>query len=130
MRLSRLCFGDLGDFGQDDHLAAFQVFARSCAAIAANTPPLRKGAAATPALTSIANAALRQEVRDSAQARRFFESHFRPCRVAAQCRATAISGFFTGYYEPIVEGSSLRTRDFTAPVFAQPDNLDAHAVYP
>ncbi|MGH6845012.1 MAG: hypothetical protein ACRECU_09900, partial [Methylocella sp.] len=55
--LSRLSFAELDDFAQDDHLAAFQVFARSCAAIAANAPPLREGAPATPALKAIANAA-------------------------------------------------------------------------
>src|SRR4030081_2942206 len=111
--LSRLSFADLADFGQDDHLNAFQVFARSCAAIAAKKSPLRNGAPATPALNAIANAALRLEVREPAQARRFFERHFRPCRVSA-CVGVRNAGFLTGYYEPIVEGSSLRTRNFTA----------------
>jgi membrane-bound lytic murein transglycosylase A len=127
--LSRLSFADLADFGQDDHLEAFQVFARSCAAIAAKKSPLRNGAPASPALYAIANAALRQEVREPAQARRFFERHFRPCRVSA-CAEVRNAGFLTGYYEPIVEGSSLRTRKFTAPVLGRPDNLNALAPYP
>jgi membrane-bound lytic murein transglycosylase A len=127
--LSRLSFADLADFGQDDHLEAFQVFARSCAAIAAKKSPLRNGAPATPALNAIANAALRNEVREPAQARRFFERHFRPCRVSA-CAGMRDAGFLTGYYEPIVEGSSLRTRNFTAPVRGRPDNLNARAAYP
>src|SRR3977135_2088893 len=113
--LPRLSFEDLAGFRQDDHLEAFRVFARSCAAIAAKKSPLRKGASATPALTAIASAALRQEVRDTAQARRFFERQFRPCRVSA-CAGVRNAGFLTGYYEPIVEGSSLRTRNFTAPL--------------
>ncbi|MGB6177569.1 MAG: MltA domain-containing protein, partial [Methylocella sp.] len=127
--LSRLSFADLGDFGQDDHLEAFQVFARSCAAIAAKKSPLRKGVAASAALKTIARAALRQEVREPAQARRFFERHFRPCRVSA-CAGVRGTGFLTGYYEPIVEGSSLRTPNFTAPVLGRPDNLHALAPYP
>ncbi|MGI8568970.1 MAG: MltA domain-containing protein [Methylocella sp.] len=121
--LSRLSFADLGDFGQDDHLAAFQVFARSCAAIAAKKSPLRNGAPVTPALTAIANAALRQEVREPAQAKRFFERHFRPFRVSAKCPWAGHAGFLTGYYEPIVDGSLTRSRDFTAAVFAGPDWL-------
>ncbi|MGH6848065.1 MAG: murein transglycosylase A [Methylocella sp.] len=128
--LSRLSFADLGDFGQDDHLAAFQVFARSCAAIAAKKSPLRNGAPATRALTAIANAALRQEVRDSVQARRFFEAHFKPFRVAAKYPRAGHAGFLTAYYEPIVDGSLTRSREFTAPVFARPDNLDARSLYP
>ena len=127
--LRRLSFADLPDFGQDDHLEAFQVFARSCSAIAAKKSPLRNGAPATPALNAIANAALRLEVREPAQARRFFERHFRPCRVSA-CAAVRNAGFLTGYYEPIVEGSSLRTRNFTAPLLRRPDNLNSHASYP
>ncbi|MGH6794666.1 MAG: murein transglycosylase A [Methylocella sp.] len=128
--LSRLSFAVLDDFGHDDHLAAFQVFVHSCAAIAAKRSPLRVGAPATPALNAIANAALRHEIRDSAQARRFFEAHFLPFRVAAKCPRAGHAGFLTGYYEPIVDGSLSMSRDFTAPVLRRPDNLDARAPYP
>jgi peptidoglycan lytic transglycosylase A len=128
--LSRLSFADLAGFGDDDHLAAFQVFARSCAAIAAKKSPLRNGAPATPALNAIANAALSQEVREPAQARRFFERHFWLFRVSAKGLASSISGFLTGYYEPIVDGSLTRTREFTAPMLGRPDNLNALARYP
>ncbi|MGH6935335.1 MAG: murein transglycosylase A, partial [Methylocella sp.] len=127
--LRRLSFAELADFEHDDHLEAFQVFARSCAAIAAQKSPLRNGVSATPALDAIANAALRQEVAELAQARRFFERHFRPCRVSA-CAGERNAGFLTGYFEPIVEGSALRTRKFTAPVLGRPDNLKALTPYP
>jgi membrane-bound lytic murein transglycosylase A len=40
------------------------------------------------------------------------------------------AGFLTGYYEPIVEGSSLRTRNFTAPLLRRPDNLNSRPPYP
>jgi peptidoglycan lytic transglycosylase A len=122
--LSRLSFADLAGFGDDDHFAAFQDFARSCAAIAGSAPPPRNGPPATPALNAIANAALCQEVREPAQARRFFERHFRPCQVSA-CAGVRNAGFLTGYYEPIVDGSLTRTREFTAPVIGRPDNLNA-----
>src|ERR1700730_4741103 len=127
--LSRLSFADLADFGQDDHLEAFQVFVQSCAAIAASAPLPRKGAAASAPLKTIAIAALRQEVREPAQARRFFEHYFRPCRVST-CKGVRNAGFLTGYYEPIVDGSPLRTRNFTAPVRGRPDNPNAVAPYP
>jgi membrane-bound lytic murein transglycosylase len=132
LRLNRLSFADLADFGQDDHLEAFQVFARSCAAILDRTPPLRDGVAASAALKAIAYQALRalrQEVREPAQARRFFERHFRPYRVSAGA-GVRNAGFLTGYYEPVVEGSLAPTRNFTAPVRGRPDNLNALAPYP
>ncbi|MGH6838865.1 MAG: murein transglycosylase A [Methylocella sp.] len=130
MCLSRIAFADLEDFGEDDHLAAFRVFLVSCAAIAAKAPSLRNGVAASAALKDIVHAALRKEVRDSSQARRFFEAHFKPFRVAAKGPGAGHAGFLTGYYEPIVEGSLTPGPDFTAPVLGRPDNLDAFASYP
>ncbi|MGH6841473.1 MAG: murein transglycosylase A [Methylocella sp.] len=127
--LTRLSFADLADFRQDDHLEAFQVFAQSCAAIAANVALPRKAVSASAALKAIAHAALRQEMRDPAQARRFFERHFRPCRVSG-CAGASKAGFLTGYYEPMVDGSLTRTSDFTAPVRGRPGNLDAFARIP
>ena len=128
--LSPLAFEDLAGFGEDDHLEAFRVFVQSCASIAASAPPLRKGAEASAALKTVARAALHQDVRDNAQARRFFEAHFRPFRISGKGAAPSIPGFLTGYYEPIVEGSLTRGRDFTAPVLARPDNLGSLAPYP
>ncbi len=127
--LTPLSFEDLAGFRQDDHLEAFRVLARSSAAIVEKTPPLRDGVAASAALKGIAKAALRQEMREPAQARQFFECHFRPCRVSA-CARVRNAGFLTGYYEPIVDGSSQRTRNFTTPVRGRPDNLNALAPYP
>jgi membrane-bound lytic murein transglycosylase A len=129
LSLTRLSFADLADFGRDDYLEAFQVFARSCASIAGSAPPPRKGVAASAALKAIAHAALRQEAREPAQARRFFERHFRPCRVSA-CAGVRNASFLTGYYEPVVDGSLTRTRNFTAPVLGRPDKFNALAPYP
>lgn len=93
--LTPLSFEDLAGFRQDDHLEAFRVLARSSAAIVEKTPPLRDGVAASAALKGIAKAALRQEMREPAQARQFFERHFRPCRVSA-CARVRNAGFLTG----------------------------------
>ncbi len=105
------------------------MFTQSCAAIEEMTPPLRRGVAASAALKSIAHDALRQEVSGPAQARRFFERHFRPCRVPT-CAGVHNAGFLTGYYEPIVDGSLTRSLDFPAPILTRPDNLNALARYP
>lgn len=121
--LTPLSFEDLPGFNEDDHLAAFKVFANSAAAIADKKPPLRKGTGVTAALEAIAKAALCQNIHDSTAARRFFETHFWPFRITSP-------GFFTGYYEPFVEGSLAASRDFTAPVLACPDNLESAAPYP
>jgi len=128
--LTRLAFSELAGFCQDDHLKAFKVFARSCGAIVEKSPPLRRTIACSAALEAIAHEALVQDFSDGKQARRFFEVHFQPYRIAAPCAGAGTTGFLTGYYEPIVEGSLTRSRDFPVPVLARPDNLAALAPYP
>ncbi|MCI0599726.1 MAG: MltA domain-containing protein [Beijerinckiaceae bacterium] len=123
-------FAELAGFGLDDHLEAFRVFARSCAAIAAKSPPLRGAASASAALERIARKALCEELGDGTQARRFFEGHFRPCRVSGDRGETGSAGFLTGYYEPIVDGSLARTPEFTAPILALPAKDATPAPYP
>jgi membrane-bound lytic murein transglycosylase A len=129
--LTRLTFADLAFFEQDDHLEAFSVFARSCAAIVKAAPALRRGRPPSPALEAIACEALRRDIDDSLRARLFFETNFRPFRVSSKgSGAGGGDGFLTGYYEPIVEGSLVPTPNFTAPVLARPDDLDQLTPYP
>ncbi|HUI19916.1 MAG TPA: MltA domain-containing protein [Methylocella sp.] len=128
--LTPLSFEDLTGFPEDDHLAAFRVFLHSCVALAAKAPPLRQGIAAPAALEAVAHTALRQEIHTAGQARQFFEAHFRPFRVAAKALVLPSSGFLTGYYEPVVEGSLMPSREFAAPILGRPDNLEFLAPYP
>lgn len=124
--LTPLTFADLAGFGRDDLAEAFRVFASSCAAIAGKKPSLREAIAASSALKTVVPTALHQEIRTSAQAQRFFETHFRPYRVGSNGLDDNAS-FLTGYYEPIVEGSLTRSDDFTAPILARPKNFPALA---
>lgn len=122
-------FAGLAGFERDDHIEAFRVFALSCAAIAAKSPPLRKATAASACLEAIAHEALRTPPRDSAEARQFFQTHFVPCRLSSPSANATGTGFLTGYYEPIVDGSLTKTSEFAAPVLGRPDNLDAITPY-
>lgn len=49
-------------------------------------------------------------------ARHFFESHFVPHLIEA-------AGFVTGYYEPEVAASPVRTERFAVPLYRRPDDL-------
>jgi membrane-bound lytic murein transglycosylase A len=128
--LTRVTFGDLSGFDEDDHLEAYNAFAASCAAMASRAPPLRQAAAPSAALEAIAAQALRRKVRDRTQARLFFETHFRPFRIAQGSAETGGNGFLTGYYEPLVEGSLTQSQDFPVPVLGRPDKLDCLAPSP
>lgn len=120
--LAPLSFADLPGFAQDSHLEAFKAFAASCAAIAAEKPPLRPGVRRLAALESIARRALGEEITTQEQARLFFEGNFRPFRILAG-GAAAGGGLLTGYYEPVVPGSPTKTAQFRTPILARPDNL-------
>ncbi len=117
-----LAFSDLPGFEADDHADAFATFQRSCAAIAERRAPLREAIAPSPALAAISRRALALHSPGRLEARRFFEAHFRPFR-ARPAQGAGAAGFFTGYYEPIVEGSLTRTDAFTAPILSPPADL-------
>ena len=63
--------------------------------------------------------------------RRFFENHFSPYQViAADGRDT---GMITGYYEPLLVGSRVRSQRYGVPLYAPPDDLltiDLSDLYP
>ncbi len=119
---SPVAFSELPGFAADDHAEAFAVFQRSCAAIAERRAPLRGAVAPSSALVAICRRALALRPPERLEARRFFEAHFQPFR-AKPAQGAAAGGFFTGYYEPVVEGSLTRTDAFTAPILSPPADL-------
>lgn len=125
-QLVDLSFADIEGFAEDDHAAAFATFRRSCASILESARPPREAAPPDAALQTVCRLALAEEIGDSLAARRFFETHFRPRRVArtdASRGEAGKSGFLTGYYEPIVEGSLAPAPGVAAPLLARPDDL-------
>lgn len=114
-------FAALPGWADDDHLPAFEAFRRS--AFQVLTKPYRTGSLGVSFDSFAAAYADSREtsVTDGASARTFFERHFVPARVAPAAPAT--SGFVTGFYEPVVAASPVRTASFTVPLLAWPDDL-------
>ncbi|MEA2834813.1 MAG: rane-bound lytic murein transglycosylase [Methylobacteriaceae bacterium] len=79
--------------------------------------PLRAGLAPSAALIAAAEAAIRFGVGSGEAARAFFTAHFRPHRIVAG------PAFFTGYFEPVVDGSLTRSAEFSAPILSRPVDL-------
>jgi membrane-bound lytic murein transglycosylase A len=59
---------------------------------------------------------------DDAEARAFFETRFVPRPVLAADDENS-EGLITGYYEPLLEGSRVRTEKFRYAVYQRPDDL-------
>ncbi len=118
-----LSFDDLTGWAEDDHAEAFACFRISAESLSAGCPALRPALPDCPALLRIARAALALPPSPTRHAaRRFFERCFTPVLVAGKADA-----FFTGYYEPEVEGVLEPSASFTAPLLARPDDLKTFA---
>lgn len=81
--------------------------------------------------TKICAAAQAMPAPDDAQARAFFERWFEPHAVVAQDGGR--EGLITGYYEPVLQGSLVRTERFRYPIYGRPADLltiDLGTVYP
>jgi membrane-bound lytic murein transglycosylase A len=96
-----LRFADLEGWAADDHRAALSSFRETCGLLDdADWVPLCK---------------LAEDAGDSAEgARQFFELFFRPVVIGAP------PALFTGYYEPELEGSPVRTPRFAWPIYRRP----------
>jgi membrane-bound lytic murein transglycosylase A len=126
-------WGDLDGWTSDDHAVAFATFNASCRAIvravafraesatnhAADPQPVRT------ALEHVCIRAIKAGGLESEAARRFFETNFVPVRIR---RLGDSAGFVTGYYDPIVDGSRMPTREFTVPLYRRPRDLVAPGV--
>lgn len=117
---SQVSFADLPGWLEDDHLAAFEAFRRS--AFHVLTKPYRSGAlgVAFAAFGAAYAEAREQPATTGAKAREFFERHFQPAFVTPDGRDR---GLVTGFYEPEVEASPVRTEVFRIPLLSRPVDL-------
>lgn len=116
----KISFDDLAGWQQDDPALAFAAFRRS--AFQSLRKPYRTGALGVD-FSSFAEAhaearAATDLTRDRARA--FFERHFVPHRLTPE---GSEHGFVTGFYEPEVEASPVRTDLFDVPLLSRPPDL-------
>jgi membrane-bound lytic murein transglycosylase A len=115
-----LAWSDVTGWSDDDQLAAFKAFRASCAPIAAQTGAPSDDKFLGTSLRLPCKAARREQFGDASAARAFFERHFVPLQIS---RLGEDAGFVTGYYEPVVEGSRIKSDIYTVPVYRRPSNL-------
>jgi membrane-bound lytic murein transglycosylase A len=117
-------FAALPGWVEDRQDLAFRTFLISCRQVLAARNPPRSAPAVWRAVRTICPRAqaLPQPVGLEA-ARAFFETEFRPVRIAKFGERMEAEGFLTGYYEPEVFASRERTDQFTAPFMLRPDDL-------
>lgn len=116
----QISFADLPGWAEDDQSTAFDAFRRS--AFHVLTKPYRTGAlgiAFEAFAAAYAEARARPDMTGT-EARAFFERHFTPALVVPEGRE---AGLVTGFYEPEVEASPVRTDVFPVPLLSRPTDL-------
>src|SRR5476649_1090139 len=115
-----VAWSEIDGWTTDDTAAAFATYLNSCKVMVRGVPAGRERSEFYAALQSVCRRAVNAHPRDAAAARAFFEANFRPMRIAPLGES---SGFLTGYYEPIIEGSRVETDEFKVPIYRTPPNL-------
>jgi len=124
LTLAATDFDHLAGWRADTAGAALAALRKSCDAFAkqaAETPIGPGGLAGTAGeWRAPCSAAATIDAGDDAAARSFFESEFRPFKLANNEEAT---GLFTGYYEAELRGSRRREGAFATPLLKRPSDL-------
>lgn len=115
MKLKPVRYADLPHWRQDDHLAAFKAFRKSCQKYLRdkNKRPVRIDRKRY----QLCKYTLGAPIHHREAARRFFEQNFKPLRVLSS------TSMLTGYYEPEIEGSRVKTAEYNIPVYRRPPDL-------
>ena len=122
--LRPVAFAELPGWSEDTLADAWPAFTTGCTALVAQeaTAALwREPCAATVAV----------DPRDAAAVRTFFERHFTAYQALTPDGKDA--GLVTGYYEPLLNGSRIRSEHYRYPLYAPPDDLltiDLVELYP
>jgi membrane-bound lytic murein transglycosylase A len=112
-----LTFAALNGWQGEDHAAAFGAFLKSCKAILASSPAHRAARPIYRGLYRVCQRATAAGRFDRNSARAFFETNFKPVRIIPNGEQ---DGFFTGYYETVIEGSRQRTAEYNVPIYRMP----------
>ena len=115
-------FDAIEGWAGDDHAAALSCFRVSARRMLEQPYRTRSLGIDSGRLARIAGLALADAPvsANATAARQFFEHHFRPYRIVP---GGGGSGFVTGYFEPELPASPVRTDRFTYPLYRRPPDL-------
>ncbi len=119
LRLEETSFNNLPGWQQDDHNAALQVFVKACGELSTSGVGFaRKALLSGTRRDWLAVCRQAEQVSGSpGAARRFFETRLVAVNISG------VKGQFTGYFEPEIEGSRVKSAEFSVPVLSRPDDL-------
>ncbi len=124
LKLKRVEYSQLENWQKDDHKAALNSFLNSCQRFekmsADQNIGNKIGNIKVSDFNDVCHIGDLIKYTNKAQIRNFFENWFVPFQVSA--RSGNYTGKFTGYFEPLLEGSMKKTQIYQYPVYAKPNN--------
>ena len=107
-------FLKLENWNKDDQLKSFDTFKKSCDKILSQNMPKYVD------WIAVCKTAIHTNFKTSGEARLFFEHNFTPYQIIYKNKDL---GTFTGYYEPTIKGSLVKTLQYTIPIYKTPTDL-------
>ncbi|MBK2044701.1 murein transglycosylase A, partial [Allofrancisella guangzhouensis] len=107
-------FKDLKNWNNADQLKSFNTFKLSCEKI------IQENKIEYNNWTSLCKKTINTKIDSIEEARLFFEENFSPYKIIFNNKDT---GIFTGYYEPILKGSLVKTLQYNVPIYKTPKDL-------
>lgn len=108
MNLKQVSYADFKGWEKDNLLESLAALKRSCVVTAKRRPEWKKFCSDIDA----------QKFRSNKAVRKFFEQNLIPFSVNA-----GETGLFTGYYEPEIEGSIVKTQVYQTPLYELPEDI-------
>ncbi len=118
-KLIPLGYHDIPNWKNDDHISAFKSFLVSARRMVEKPYKTRALGISGNALATVGKAAIECSKTSMTpnKARTFFELAFQPHKI------DDAEGFLTGYFEPVVTASKIRSEKFSEPLYLRPDDL-------
>ena len=115
-KLRPLAMSDLPGFQEDDAAAALMSFLLTCEAVSAGRPELRRGQPTPRLLQALCAKTLAARPTGEREAREFFARNFDAFEVVPdEPHLLGGPAFFTGSYEPVVDGALESSQAFREP---------------
>ena len=114
-----LSFKQLDGWQKDDHLAAFNCFKVSANRMSKTPYETKSLGVSAIDLLAIGQKAITLNVQTPTEAKLFFEDNFCPYQYCDSSK----TGFLTGYFEPEVSASKIKTAQYRYPIYRKPEDL-------
>ena len=106
-------YQQLPGWSNGNQIGAIAALKNSCINIIANKK-------STSNWKKVCNNIIKKKFTNTTKSRHFIEKNFTPYKISVKDYS---DGHFTGYYQPSIEGSRVKTKKFITPIYKKPDDL-------